>query len=280
MSLADLHTHTNFSDGELSPIEIINEAIERKIKYLSITDHDTLTGYKKATKIIKNSYSNQIVLIPGVEISTTFEGSNIHLLGYFFDVKNTGLNDILKQLQLRRIEFAKYVLNNLKEEGFNINWGDLLVNVNGSLGRLHIAYAMKKKGIVKKVSDAFDLYLNKYKSNYSEKYEFNTVEIISVLNSAGGVCSVAHPHTINNAEKIIPKLAKKGLLGIEVIENKKIYKDEKEFNSIGLIKTAGSDFHKPGKNSYLGKNNLSEEEFINFYSNAKKILKGKIKWKF
>ena len=94
MSLADLHTHTNFSDGELSPIEIINEAIKRKIKYLSITDHDTLTGYKKVTKIIKNSYSNQIVLIPGVEISTTFEGSNIHLLGYFFDVKNTGLNDI------------------------------------------------------------------------------------------------------------------------------------------------------------------------------------------
>ena len=150
--------------------------------------------------------------------------------------------------------------------------------MNGSLGRLHIAYAMKKKGIVKKVSDAFDLYLNKYKSNYSEKYEFNTVEIISVLNSAGGVCSVAHPHTIKNAEKIIPKLAKKGLLGIEVIENKKIYKDEKEFNSMGLIKTAGSDFHKPGKNSYLGKNNLSEDEFIKFYSNAKKILKGKIKW--
>ena len=66
MSLADLHTHTNFSDGELSPIEIINEAIERKIKYLSITDHDTLTGYKKAIKIIKNSYSSQIILIPGL----------------------------------------------------------------------------------------------------------------------------------------------------------------------------------------------------------------------
>ena len=280
MSLADLHTHTNFSDGELSPIEIINEAIKRKIKYLSITDHDTLSGYKKATKIIKNSYLNQIILIPGVEISTTFEGSNIHLLGYFFDVKNTGLNDILKQLQLRRIEFAKYVLNNLKEEGFNINWGDLLVNVNGSLGRLHIAYAMQRKGIVKKVSDAFDIYLNKYRSNYPEKYEFNTAEIIGIVNAAGGVCSIAHPHTVNNAEKIIPKLVKKGLTGIEVIENKKIYKDDEEFISLGLIKTAGSDFHKPGKNSYLGKNNLSEKEFIHFYSNAKKILKGKIKWKF
>ena len=160
MSLADLHTHTNFSDGELSPIEIINEAIERKIKYLSITDHDTLSGYKKARKIINDSYANQILLIPGVEISTTFEGSSIHLLGYFFDANNTGLNDILKQLQLRRNEFAKYALSNLKGEGFNINWGDLLVNVNGSLGRLHIAYAMQRKGIVKRVSDAFDIYLN------------------------------------------------------------------------------------------------------------------------
>ena len=280
MNLADLHTHTNFSDGELSPVEIINEALNNKIKYLSITDHDTLSGYKKAIKIIKDSNLNQIILIPGVEISTTFEGSNIHLLGYFFDVNDNYLNEILKQLQLRRNEFAKYVLNNLKKEGFNINWGDLLVNVNGSLGRLHIAYAMQRKGIVKRVSDAFDLYLNKYRKNYPEKYEFNTAEIISIVNAAGGVCSIAHPHTVNNAEKIIPKLVKKGLTGIEVVENKKIYKDDKEFISMGLIKTAGSDFHRSGKNSYLGKNNLSEEEFIHFYLNAKKILNGKIKWKF
>ena len=280
MNLADLHTHTNFSDGELSPVEIINEALNSKIKYLSITDHDTLSGYKKARKIIKDSYLDQIILIPGVEISTTFEGSNIHLLGYFFDANDNSLNKTLKQLQLRRNEFAKYVLKNLKEEGFNINWGDFLLNVNGSLGRLHIAYAMQRKGIVKKVSDAFDIYLNKYRNNYPEKYEFNTAEIIRIVNAAGGVCSIAHPHTVSNAEKIIPKLVKKGLTGIEIIENKKIYKDDEEFQSMGLIKTAGSDFHKAGKNSYLGKNNLSEEEFINFYSNAKKILKGKIKWKF
>ena len=76
-------------------------------------------------------------------------------------------------------------------------------------------------------------------------------------NANTGVCSIAHPHTVSNAEKIIPKLAKKGLTGIEIIENKKIYKDEEEFQSMGLIKTAGSDFHKAGKNSYLGKNNLS-----------------------
>ena len=70
MSLADLHTHTNFSDGELSPIEIINEAIDKKIKYLSITDHDTLSGYKKARKIINDSYANQILLIPHFRLNT------------------------------------------------------------------------------------------------------------------------------------------------------------------------------------------------------------------
>ena len=279
MLSADLHTHTNFSDGELSPAEILNEAILKNIHYLAITDHDTLSGYKKAKKIIKSSNFNQITLIPGVEISTTFEGSYIHLLGYFFDVNNKELNEILKLLQVRRNDFAKYVLHSLNNEGFKIEWGDILTNVKGSLGRLHIAYALKNKGIVKKVSDAFDLYLNPLKINYNQHYEFDTAEIIKLVKNAGGICSIAHPHTVKNAENLIPKLVKKGLLGIEIIENKKIYKSDNDYMKIGLTKTAGSDFHKNGKNSFIGKNKLTEEEFLSLYSNSKKFLNGKIKWK-
>ena len=114
MTIADLHTHTNFSDGELSPSEVLNEALIKKIKYLSITDHDTLSGYKKAKKILSDPVYNQITLIPGVEISTSFEGSNIHTLGYFFDVGNKELNETLKLLQIRRNEFAKNFLGFLK----------------------------------------------------------------------------------------------------------------------------------------------------------------------
>ena len=279
MSSADLHTHTNFSDGELSPNEILNEAIKKKIRYLAITDHDTLSGYKKARKVVENFNLDQITLIPGVEISTTFDGSYIHLLGYFFDDKNKELNEILKLLQVRRNEFAKYVLNRLSKDGFKIEWGDILTNVNGSLGRLHIAYAMKSKGIVKKISDAFDLHLNPLKESYSQRYEFDTTEIIKLVKNAGGVCSIAHPHTVKNAENLIPKLVKKGLVGIEVIENKKIYKSDEDYIEIGLTKTAGSDFHKNGRNSFLGKNKLTEEEFLSFYNNSKKNLNGKIKWK-
>lgn len=279
MLSADLHTHTNFSDGELSPAEILNEAILKNIHYLAITDHDTLSGYKKAKKIIKSSNFNQITLIPGVEISTTFEGSYIHLLGYFFDVNNKELNEILKLLQVRRNDFAKYVLHSLNNEGFKIEWGDILTNVKGSLGRLHIAYALKNKGIVKKVSDAFDLYLNPLKINYNQHYEFDTAEIIKLVKNAGGICSIAHPHTVKNAENLIPKLVKKGLVGIEIIENKKIYKSDNDYMKIGLTKTAGSDFHKNGKNSFIGKNKLTEEEFLSLYSNSKKFLNGKIKWK-
>ena len=279
MLSADLHTHTNFSDGELSPAEILNEAILKNIHYLAITDHDTLSGYKKAKKIITGSNFNQITLIPGVEISTTFEGSYIHLLGYFFDVNNKELNEILKLLQVRRNDFAKYVLHSLNNEGFQIEWGDILTNVKGSLGRLHIAYALKNKGIVKKVSDAFDLYLNPLKNSYNQHYEFDTAEIIKLVKNAGGICSIAHPHTVKNAENLIPKLVKKGLVGIEIIENKKIYKSDNDYMKIGLTKTAGSDFHKNGKNSFIGKNKLTEEEFLSLYSNSKKFLNGKIKWK-
>ena len=180
---------------------------------------------------------------------------------------------------MRRNDFAKYVLHSLNNEGFKIEWGDILTNVKGSLGRLHIAYALKNKGIVKKVSDAFDLYLNPLKINYNQHYEFDTAEIIKLVKNAGGICSVAHPHTVKNAENLIPKLVKKGLVGIEIIENKKIYNSDNDYMKIGLTKTAGSDFHKNGKNSFIGKNKLTEEEFLSLYSNSKKFLNGKIKWK-
>ena len=100
----DFHIHSNASDGLLNPKEVIKFAKKNNLVALSITDHDTLSGYKKAKKFLSDPFYNQITLIPGVEISTSFEGSNIHTLGYFFDVDNKELNETLKLLQIRRNE--------------------------------------------------------------------------------------------------------------------------------------------------------------------------------
>ena len=278
MNIADLHIHTFFSDGDLSPKEIIEESISRNISYISITDHDNLTGYKKANSIINKSKNNSLKLIPGIELSSSVKNSNIHLLAYFFDPNDKDLNSILKILQFRRNEFAKFALKKLNEEGVNISWGDIVKNSKGSVGRLHIAYALISLGYAKNTNDAFETYLHKIKSLYENPFEINAKELIEVIRKAGGVCSLAHPHTVNNVDKSINDLYENGLAGIEIIEDKKIKYSDEIMSKFKLIKTAGSDFHRNGKKSYLGKNFLNEEELLNFYNNAKQKLNGEISW--
>ncbi len=278
MNIADLHIHTFFSDGDLSPKEIIEESISRNISYISITDHDNLTGYKKANSIINKSKNSSLKLIPGIELSSSVKNSNIHLLAYFFDPNDKDLNSILKILQLRRNEFAKFALKKLNEEGVNISWGDIVKNSKGSVGRLHIAYALISLGYAKNTNDAFETYLHKIKSLYENPFEINAKELIEVIRKAGGVCSLAHPHTVNNVDKSIKSLHENGLVGIEIIEDKKIKYSDEIMSKFKLIKTAGSDFHRNGKKSYLGKNFLDEEELLNFYNNAKQKLNGEISW--
>ncbi len=278
MNIADLHIHTFFSDGDLSPEEIIQESISRNISYISITDHDNLTGYKKANSIINKSSNISLKLVPGIELSSSINDSNIHLLAYFFDPNDKDLNSVLKILQLRRNEFAKFALKKLNEEGVNISWGDIVKNSKGSLGRLHIAYALISLGYVKNTNDAFETYLNKIKSLYENPFEINAKELIEVIRNAGGVCSLAHPHTVNDQSKSINGLYKNGLVGLEIIEDKKIKDSDEIMSKFGLTKTAGSDFHRNGKKSYLGKNFLNEQELLNFYNASKNKLNGEISW--
>ncbi len=278
MNIADLHIHSFFSDGDLSPADIIEESISKNISYISITDHDNLTGHKKANSIIKKSKYSNIKLIPGIELSSSINDSNIHLLAYFFDPENKDLNSVLKILQLRRSEFAKFALEKLNEEGVNISWGDIVKNSKGSIGRLHIAYALINLGYARNTNDAFEKHLHKIKSLYNNPYEISADELIEVVRKAGGVCSLAHPHTVSNFDKSINDLSKNGLVGLEIVEDKKMKNSEEIMSKFGLTKTAGSDFHRNGKKSYLGKNFLNEEELLNLYNIAKSELNGAISW--
>lgn len=278
MSIGDLHIHTFFSDGDLSPREIIDDCRSKGISYISITDHDNLTGFKKARSIIKKEGYKDLKIIPGIELSSSLNGSNIHLLAYFFNPEDIELNSILKILQARRSEFAKFALKELKEAGVNIKWGDIVKNSRGSIGRLHIAYALIDLGYVKNTNAAFEEYLHKIKSLYQNPYEIDAVELINIIGEAGGTCSLAHPHTVKNAEQIINDLSNNGLVGIEIIDDKKIKNSDDLMTRLSLSKTAGSDFHRNNRKSYLGKNAISEEELRNFYNLSKKKLKGNINW--
>ena len=115
----DLHIHSNYSDGVLSVFQIIDEAVKNKAQIISITDHDSIKGYSK--KLFDYAKEKNITLIPGVEISTKYQGFGVHILGYNIDLNNEKLNNLLENSQKNRIDYLENVANKLRNFGYEIN---------------------------------------------------------------------------------------------------------------------------------------------------------------
>ena len=115
MKYADLHIHSSYSDGCKTPEEIIDSAIKNKIKYISITDHDSISSQY----VTRNSYDD-LVIIPGIELSTEYNDMELHILGYFIDIENDDLKSLVNELNVQRIKRVEKILYNLKN--YNINY--------------------------------------------------------------------------------------------------------------------------------------------------------------
>ena len=146
---ADLHTHTIFSDGALTPKELLDLAKERNISTISITDHDTVDGIEEA---IKYGRTIGIEVIPGLEISTDVEGKEVHLLGYFINHKDSGLKKYLKFFRDERMQRAKRIVKKLNAIGLGISLDEVKEAANGSpICRPHIAKVLLKNGSVQQI---------------------------------------------------------------------------------------------------------------------------------
>ncbi|MFA6423678.1 MAG: PHP domain-containing protein, partial [Patescibacteria group bacterium] len=122
MKYIDLQLHSTFSEGDLSPRQIIERAGKENLAVISLTDHNTIDGVAPA---IQEGEKEKILVIPGVEIYTEFSGKRLHLLGYNFDLENKNLNDLLWQSQVHHLEWAKRSLKKMAEMGFQIDFSDL-----------------------------------------------------------------------------------------------------------------------------------------------------------
>ena len=139
MIKADFHIHTTSSDGTLSPKEVIQRAYKNNVKYLSITDHDTLTGL---TEAIEESLKYDITLIPGIELSTQYNNESIHILGFFKDdnFKNEEFIKELIKIKNHRIIRAENITNKLKEEfNIEISFHKIRKDAKDTIARPHIA---------------------------------------------------------------------------------------------------------------------------------------------
>lgn len=263
MKYADLHIHSNYSDGSMSPEKIIENAINLGVKSISITDHDCLSSQYVTKKIY-----DDIKVIPGIELSAEFEDIELHILGYFIDINNIELINTVNKLNKERIDRISEILLKLKKEGINLNIEDLDVDLNSTVGRSHVAKAMVTKGYYDSYKAAFTNHLVKGKESYVKGYKLNYKEAIQVINNSGGIPVLAHPGQIYKSlavENIIKNLKFFGLKGIEVYHPSHSKEQTNNFYNLAkkykLLITGGSDFHgKEGlKENLIGSYGISED---------------------
>jgi predicted metal-dependent phosphoesterase TrpH len=256
---ADLHVHSNISDGIHSPSELVEIAANLELGALALTDHDTIDGRAE----FLNAYCpDYLMKIPGVEISTEYHGKEIHVLGYFVP-DSPVLKTKLKWLEEAREHRFPKMIHKLWDLGIEVTKEDVDQVLEGvtSPGRPHLARILVQKEVVKDINEAFDLYLGKGKPAYVKKQRMDTTEAIILLRSLGAVPVVAHPLTIPvlNPRHVLIELMDCGLLGVEVnydYSHVHVEGDSKDVRSIvkglGLIETGGSDHHGDITRSNLG----------------------------
>lgn len=248
---ADLHCHTTASDGLLTPTELICLAAELGLKGIGITDHDTIQGWQEATEA---GEKHQIQILKGIELSTEWQGKEVHILGYDLDGSSNSLNDKLRYLRQAREHRMLKILNRLETQGIHISIDEVQQFAQGeSIGRPHIAHALMERGYVSSIGEGFDRYIGMGAPAYVPRYKMTPEEGIELVRAAHGVAVLAHPG-VHSLEEGIPTWVEVGLQGIEVFHSDHKLEDEKKFRTIAqkyhLLITGGSDFHgealKPG----------------------------------
>ncbi len=253
---ADLHTHTTYSDGTLSPYELVKKSKHAGLNIISITDHDTVDGIDEAIEVGKEL---DVEVIPGVELSASLNDMEVHILGYFIDYKNKALLDALAVFRLERLRRAERIVGKLNKMNVPLTMESVLANTSGgAVGRPHIATALVNEGHAESYKQAFNKYIGNGRPAFEKKTQFSPVETVKLIAEAGGLSFLAHPGKWLEDELLI-QLIKSGLDGIEVVHPSHSHELVEYYrgvvNEYCLLESGGSDFHggMKGDDDALGK---------------------------
>ncbi|WP_274364311.1 PHP domain-containing protein [Paenibacillus thermotolerans] len=240
----DLHLHTYASDGIYSPAEMVRKASEAGIKTIAITDHDTLAGIEEAQR---TGEKFGVRVIPGVELSTKYDGKSVDILGYNVSANDT-LNDVLIGLRDGREDRALRIIKKFTEIKMPITMDDIReFSQGGVIARPHIAKAIVKKGYISDYQSVFDNYLADGKPCAIEKVIISPQEGIDLIHQSGGIAVLAHPILTGDDDFIRELLSNFNFDGIEVWHRKQTKEDNERYKKMAkefdLIMTGGSDFH-------------------------------------
>ncbi len=240
--MLELHCHTTYSDGLLTPTELVQAAHIAGVKALAITDHDTLGGWVEAQRA---ATPYDIEIIPGVELSTVHDERSLHILG-FYPNPNQFLAPLSERLEGRKRR-ARKILAKLADLGYPAELPPMGEGM--APARPHIAAALVKAGYVKSTQEAFQRWLGENKPAYVAYEKFSASEGIQLLRNCNGVPVWAHPYLFRggDVETVLPILVEAGLMGIEVYHPNhsptQIQRLEQLCSQYHLLKTGGSDYH-------------------------------------
>ncbi|NGP89324.1 PHP domain-containing protein [Aliifodinibius halophilus] len=228
----------------MEPEDVVRNAKRHKLDIISITDHDTIRGYQRAREKAREL---GIELIPGVEITSDFNGRECHLLAYCFDPDHAAIKKLVARHYHSRLERGKWIINELSKEGILIDINEVKAEANGgNIGRPHIAAVLIDKGYVASFKEAFIRYLSDESLGTIKNDYYTHHEVIDTVKEAGGAVIVAHPGNLYNKDDLT-ELVEAGVDGIEFIHPSHNYKTQKWVEAFAnehkLLKTGGSDFH-------------------------------------
>lgn len=248
----DLHSHSTYSDGTLSPRELVALAADRGLSGLSLTDHDTIDGLEEA---VAAAQILGLECIPGIEVSSsTLAQGEVHILGYFIDPQNAALHEMLAELAQQRVRRAHDICALVHAATGKLTYEDVLAqSEQRTPGRPHIARAMMRLGIVHSVQQAFDEWLTPGGKAYVKRTGAPLATAIDVIHRAGGVAVFAHPGARwrdGIREIAVREAVAVGLDGIEVDhpdhDDNAVRRCVELCDELSLLQTSGSDDHGIG----------------------------------
>lgn len=241
---ADLHIHTEFSDGTFSPEQVVEEAVKQGLRTIAVTDHDNIDALEATKKICDQK---GIQFIPAVELSSFYDPVDIHILGYYIDTKSIALREKLADLRYERIERIKKISAKLYKLNIDVDPQEVLdVAGKGVVGRVHVADVLCRKGYCSTMQECFHSYLADYGPAHVPKVSLSLEGAIELVISAGGVPVFSHPG-LTKRDDLIPKMIGYGLQGVEAFYPSHHPDVVKRYIRLAqkhdLVITGGSDCH-------------------------------------
>ena len=267
---ADLHVHSNASDGSDPPAEVMRRAARAGLDVVALTDHDTVAGHTEAA-----AAAGPVTLLPGMELSCRLDGRSLHLLAYVFDPDQPELAAELTRIRDDRVLRARAMVDKLAGLGVDVSWEQVAAIAGQAVvGRPHIARAMADSGAIASPREAFTRdWIADGGRAYVGRYALDPVRAIGLVRAAGGVTALAHPRAgrdtwVTNEQ--ITRLAAAGLAGLEVFHPDQSEAERARLiavaHDLALVTTGGSDDHGSLTDYRLGCETTSGEAYQDLLS--------------